>query len=529
MIKIFLTIIFILSANLVQAQCQSAISTGMEWIRCDYFENVGGLNNAFSPINVADNEASDIQNFILTTSGNIKTRDGFGRVNFVSLGASTATNGITYYRPTSGTQYLVAIFSDDTIQKMDFVTTGPDATWDDITGSLSFAVGADNFADFAVGQDILIIEDGLNTTAPYRWNGSGNATALGGSPPNCTMVAYHKRHAFCAGNNSNPSTLYFSNLDDIENWTGGLSGNLPIETNDGSVIRDIEPGFDALYIWKDNSIWRLSGEDKDTFELERMVQDIGTLSSQSVALIGNDFIFMDSKGDVYIYDGGVKLNLISAKIDGTIDAMNFNRIDNVVGLVYNNDYYLSFSRGGVSTHDRVLVFDTFHSAWTLFAGLNVNAMTVGLDGNAEDIIYWGDYAGFVNQYPSGTNDAGGAINAFYNTKQYKIPGININKTLEVTNILVDQQGNYNLTVETRRNFGSTGTAQTINLSSASSAYGTAVYGVDIYGGQNLIIGRLEWGLEGQFFQLRFSNANVAGSDVIEINGWQLFLSESDRI
>lgn len=292
----------ILLTSLLLLTFASFVYSAIPWQRFDSFDFSGGLNDSFSPFRVADNEATSLQNVVFTNSGSFKTRDGFTRtMTGNTLGGGVATNGLFFYQPTSGTKFLVGVFSDDKIRKMDYATGGgPDGGFnanpgstggDDITGSLSFSVDADDIASFTVGQDLLIIEDGLNTTAPYKYNGSGNAAALGGSPPNCTMVAFHKRMAWCAGNDSNPSTLFFSDLDDVENWTTGLSGNLSIETNDGSEIRAISPGFDSIYIWKDETIWRVSGDDKDNFELERMVKDVGTLSSDSVQIVGNDFIF----------------------------------------------------------------------------------------------------------------------------------------------------------------------------------------------------------------------------------------------
>src|SRR3990167_8031972 len=287
--KLFLTTIISLCLA-INSQAQ------IQWQPFEYFNNTGGLNNAFSTIAIEDDESPDLQNIVFTTSGSFKTRDGFDNINTTTLGASVIFTGVKYYSPSSGTKFLVAVADNDKIYKMDY-SSGPDGTWDDITGSLSFSIGQNNLASFTIGEDELIIEDGLNTTAPYKWTGTGDAAALGGSPPNATMVAYHKRAAFAAGDNSNPSILYFSDVGDIENWTTGLSGNVGVETNDGTSIRAIIPGFDALYIFKDKSIWRLTGDDKDTFVLQRMIPDIGTLSPNAVSQIGNEMLFMDGHGN----------------------------------------------------------------------------------------------------------------------------------------------------------------------------------------------------------------------------------------
>lgn len=471
------------------------------------------------------NEAADLQNVTLTTGGAIKTRGGFDNVN---SSATVTGTGLAFYKTVAGSKFIVGVFEDDSIKKMDYGSgSGPDGTWDDITGSLSFSVDQDDLSNFAVGEDTLIIEDGLNTTAPYKYTGTGNAADLGGSPPNATMVAFHKRHAFAAGRNTAPSTLFFSDLGDIENWTGGISGNVSVETNDGTIIRAIVPGFDSLYIWKDFSIWRLSGDDKDNFVLQRMVKDIGTLSPHSVVLVGNDFIFLDSKGDVYIYDGGIKVRLISSKIEGTTSQTNFARFDKVSAVEFEKDFYVTLSSAATATQDIVLIFDTFHLAWLKYKGINANALLAADSGNGKDALFFQDYSGFLQEHPSGTNDDGTAIDAFYLTKQFRFPDLGIDKTFQKLFVFVDQEGNYNINVELRTNLQTTGTSQAINLLGSGSLYGTAIYGVDVYGDENLIIGELEFGDEGKFFQLKFFNNNL--DEPFQIKGYMPFLEGNDGV
>lgn len=517
----------LLLSSLLSLSLISSSFAEIKWIRYDSFQNDGGLNDAFAPTAIEDNEAADLQNVVLSTYGSFATRDGYAKLNSSTLGASVICTGLKYYQPISGTKYIVGIFDNDKICKMDYGISAPDGTWDDITGALTFAIGQNNLATFAIGQDTLIIEDGLNTTAPYKWTGSGNAAALGGSPPNATLVAFHKNMAFAAGNNTNPSTLYFSDVGDIENWTTGLSGNISVETNDGSIIRAIIPGFDALYIWKDSSIWRLTGADKDTFQTQRMVSDVGCISPKAVSRIGNDFYFTDRQGDIYLYDGAIKLKLISTKVQGTISGANFSRWQYVVTEQFGDDYYASFSNTGLTTHSRILLFDSFNTAWVKFTGFNANAMAVVDDGSGEDMLIFGDYGGFVYQYPSGTNDAGTAIDAYYTTKQFRFSEVSVEKDFKLLNIYASQKGNYNLSVENRKNFGTTGTVTSISLLGESSLWGTAVYGTDLYGGQNLIIGRIEVNQEGKFFQIKFSNPNL--DEPFEIKGYQAFIEGSDRL
>ena len=511
----------------------SPVFAEIKWERYDFFENSGGLNDGFSQIAVGDKEASDLQNVVFTTSGSFKTRDGYDRlsdprVTGTTLQSSISANGLRYFKPTSGSEFIVGVFSNDSIKKMDYGSSGPDGTWDDITGALSFSASANNLATFALGQDTLIIEDGIGTTSPYKWTGTGDVVYLQGNAPTATIVAYHKRMAFAAGSSTNPSTLYFTDVGDIENWDTGLSGNVSVETNDGSVIRALVPGFDALYIFKDKSIWRLTGDDKDTFVLQRMVSDLGVTSPNAVSLIGNEFIFTSSQGNVYIYDGSIGVKLISSKIDGTLEAANFDRFQYVASTVFDDDYYLAISSSGSDAHDILMVYDTFNEGWTKFVGIKANALAVADNGSGEDMLIFGDYLGYVYNYPDGTNDDGRAISSSYITKQYRFPESGTIKDWRLLRVFAAQKGSYNLSVETRSDFIASGTIHSIALDGSGSLWGTAVYGVDSYGGENVIVGRLEVNdADADFFQIKFSNSSI--DQPIEVRGWQVFIESQDKI
>ncbi len=501
------------------------LQANVKWERFDFFDFAGGLNDGAADINLKDNQAFDLQNIVLTTSGNFKTRPGFTKVNSSSVGA--VCTGVFFYKQADGDRYAISVWDNDTIKKMEYAVGGDlDGTWDDITGTLTFSAGQNDLAFFTVGEDVAIIEDGLGNTAPYQWNGAGNAVTLDASAPNAKYVVFHKNMCFAAGSNTNPSLLYFTDIGDVTAWDTGLSGNVAVETNDGSIIRGLAAGFDALYIWKDNSIWRLSGSDKDSFVLQRMVSDIGTLSGASISKIGNDFIFKSSKGDYFLYDGAVKVRKISSNIDGTIENLAFDRFAYCPSVVFEDDYYVGVTTIGGGTNNRTLIFDTFNLAWSKFKGLNANAMGIAEDATGKDIILFGDYSGYVYEYPSGTNDSGTAIDMFLTTKQFRFPEMTPEKYLKLLKVFANQEGNYNLTVAVRNDYEGVGTEYSVSLlGGGSSVYGTAVYGTAVYGGQNLIIGRIEPNKGKDFFQLKFSNENV--DEPVEVKGFSMWLEKSD--
>ena len=449
----------ILSILLITAVSFGAIT----WQRYSYFKNTGGLNNAFSPITIEDNEASDLQNVVLTTYGAFKTRGGFRTINSQKFGACT---GIKYVKFSNGDKFLIGTFADDKIRAMAYDSSGPTGVWVDITSD-SINVGQNDLSSFVVAQDTLVIEDGVSTTPSFMWHGNVllGACKLKVTPPNATIFAYHKNIGFAAGNSTALSTLYFTDIGDIRNWTTGLSGNINVETNDGSIIRALVPGFDALYIFKDYSIWRLTGSDKDNFQLQRMMHGIGCISPKSIALLGNTFFFVSSQGDVYLYDGAVNLTLLSTKIDGTLDDASFSRFPYASGLIFDKDYYLSLTSSTQTTNDTVVVYDTFNSAWTKFTAMNINAMDVADDGTGKDTLIFGNYHGDVFKYPFGTADYHeDVIYAHYLTKQYLFPEITPAKDFKLLKVFTGEEPTTNtLLVDVFPNFSVEGFASSMDI------------------------------------------------------------------
>src|SRR3990167_362137 len=51
------------------------------WRAYEFFDLTGGLNDTRDPTSIAQNEASDLQNIVFSTSGGIEKRSGFSNIN----------------------------------------------------------------------------------------------------------------------------------------------------------------------------------------------------------------------------------------------------------------------------------------------------------------------------------------------------------------------------------------------------------------------------------------------------------------
>lgn len=483
------------------------------WVAVRVVGLSGGLNDAADPTTLTLTEASDLQNVVFTPLGGLARRDGFVHVNTVAGGVSTIQG---FYRQADGTRFLVRLASGttDQVEKMDYGagTTGPDGTWDDITGAISLTISNDDLGDFAVAENEVVFEDGIGTTAPFKWTGTGNAAAVGGTPPNATMVEYHKRHLWTAGLSTARSRLTFSNLDDMEVWTS--TDTIEVETDDGQVLTALRSALDCLYAFKTESIWRVCGASRDDFTLEQMVRGIGAANNQAVAVLNNQFVFLTSQGDVAVYNGGTQVEIISTKIEGTLSGLNLNRIVEAVAVAFDDaegddDFYLSVSGTGSGTHNRLLVFDTFHQAWTKFDGFACNALAVYEVGTQQRALLCGTYSGYTDRYPSGNSDAGEPIDAFYASGHYDFE-VAQQKIFRVLQLVFQQRStSHPIAVEYRIDFATTGTETELDLSGSGALWDTAVFDVDTWADLTTTLKVIHMDTPGDYLQWYLSEDSTA--------------------
>lgn len=504
----------LLAALLIGSLWTPAVYSQSNWTSIEFFGLTGGLADGLDPTALKPNEASDLQNVIFSTSGGIQKRNGFAQINASAACGGESFTGLFMYKQSDGDRFLLGVCANDTLVKMDYAggTTGPDGTWDTITGSLSFAVGQNEIADFTTVQDVAIIEDGLNTTPPYVYTGTGNATSLQASDadvPNATMVEFHNRILWVAGRSDARSRIDLSNLDAYTTWTA--TDNILVETDDNQVITGLKSALDCLYVFKTESIHRICGRDRDNLRLEQMVRGIGAASNAAIEVINNKFVFLTSQGDIAIYDGGINVQFISEKIKGTLTSsvVDFGRFQYAsAATLDDSEFYLSLSTAGSGTHNLILMYDVDWQAWTKFSGLNANTLAVYEEGTQERAIIFGDYSGFANQYPSGTSDAGSSIEAYWQSGHLKFD-TPTQKTFREMQLFVRQEGTYSITFEHRVDFATTGTSNSISLSGTGALWDTAVYDTDSWADLITNIVRIRnMDVTGDFFQWRIEDTST---------------------
>jgi len=174
--------------------------------------------------------------------------------------------------------------------------------WTDITGAVSFGPGSNSVWEASLGGILVLGSQGL---APIQWTGTGNCTALGGSPPSgCYCGTMVSNYLFMASNSSFPSRVFWSQVLDPNTWPA--ASFLDVRPEDNTPINAIIAFGEDLLIFKNNCVARfytnqLSGQ---LGPLVVVSEKIGCAGLHCVdRLPDGRVVFMGYDNHVYIYDG----------------------------------------------------------------------------------------------------------------------------------------------------------------------------------------------------------------------------------
>lgn len=544
-----------------------AVKAAVSWTKASYFKNWGGLNDNLSQLEISDNEATAIQNVIFDNGGALVKRYGFTNITGTTtpafkLGANvTGVPGIAYYQKADGSRYLFAVGNNSaqatgyskTIDASGGVPTG--AWTSQGTGNLPGSFTNNQLVTFSVAENTLVMTvsgSSSNTTYPAAWQATGNVYTFttDADCPKAKYNVYHKNILFVAGDPSRPSRVSFSDLTNgITTWVA--TDFFDLDTNNGQYITGFLSAFGNLYIFENNSIWMLSGTNRDDFSLQKMVDNVGTLSQQSIAVVNNNIFFITSQNDVAVYDGNFSIKFISSKIRNTIGQNNFNRAQQALGLAFSSyrykdlDYYAAESTIGSAFNNQVLLFDTYREAWTKLSAINPNSWAVIPNSTGINTMVFGDYSGLVYSYPNlnsysdvsntcnGSNvctTTSPSIYSFYQTKWFRYPDVALgDKYMKLlkTYVINSSSNSSTLLTEVKTDYASSGNIYTFNYSPSGALWGVSKWDEVQWAGGGLNIDREEVNLGTQMFQILYSN-NVADQDM-SILGFETFVESTDRI
>lgn len=370
------------------------------------FTSFRGLNTKLSDISARSREATSLQNVNLSKE-TVEIRGAtvlFSKEQIIENGEA---------KPITG---MVEIVLDSTVKRV--VTAGSkiyslstSGYYTDITGALSLTDDPNALFSFAKakdsgGNDILVACNGID--APIKWTGTGDAAALGGTPPgNFKYILWRKNRLF----GTDGEFIYHSDRLNAESWDA-LNWVLKISssgiyTNEVTGIRDYG---DYLAIFKEDLIKLFSGENfTDGFLIDAVTGE-GAMSGYSIVEIpsrlhGNILAYVNRNSEIKGFNGTKNVINLSDPIDNTLHSYTQTRAQYAcaVNNKIKNQYYVSMTRGG-DTHNRIVAYDYFldgfeqdvdpESTMLIHTNITANVLAV-MNFRGSETVFSGTYDGWI--------------------------------------------------------------------------------------------------------------------------------------
>jgi hypothetical protein len=234
---------------------------------------------------------------------------------------------------------------------------------------------------------LVSIESGVTT-----WLDDGSVTASAVFFPQEENTTSGKKGTFAefinstliiSGDPNNPSRLYFSagGSTNIANFSVGQGGGyVDISKSDGEAITGIKAFQDSVFVWKENSVWKLTFTSASIPSVSLITRAIGCIAPRSICVVENDIFFLSYKG-VYVignepnYVGVIRTNELSAKIRSHFTSINTSRLSKVIAFYFNNKYTLCVSDGSSAYNNKTIVYDRERLNWA--TGTNFDIRSAG--------------------------------------------------------------------------------------------------------------------------------------------------------
>lgn len=478
----------------------------------------GGLYTSLNQLEMLGQPgiASKLTNFEVDTDG------GYRRINgFTVFGGSSAVrpNGDNPILGIKGYADGVIVCSGSGIF---FSLDG--TSWISIAKSLVSGSG-DNYTTFIGRSDLartnqkqtsfsifegsfdygeVLICDGVNKPYFFRMEGTGSlttrtffaneVTVSGTVAPSFGTV--HDGHFVVNGGDSNPNTIYYSSINDPDNFTGSGAGAIVLEDK----VVGLSSFRSDLIIFCTNSIFKLLNiNDSASIIVDPVTKNVGCMDAQSIQEIAGDLLFLSPDGLRTVAGtvriGDVELGTVSRPIQPTIKAIAAN-IDNLnltsAVLRSKSQYRLFYNTTGTANTAAkgviaTLTSDGFQYSETL--GIKATALTSDLDLNGIEQTWHGDTDGYIYNHDDGFSfDYGGTaanITSSYQTPNLDFGDVGTKKTMRYVRVSVSPEGGIQPTLRVRYDYEDPTIAQPLDYVLDSiplpSIFGTGIFGANVFG------------------------------------------------
>ncbi len=396
---------------------------------------------------------------------------------------------------------------------------------------INFTQASDRLFGFN-GQEVVdVASDGTTVTK----NRSG--------VPIGKFAYWFHNYLFVSGVAANPSRLYWSALGDPTSFDS--ADYVDINANDGDSITGLNILNDELIVFKNFSVWSISGWSGSSFDsttqagqnTQMRAVGIGTPSHRSIVSVGRDLYYLSFRGNIphirsfnqTVFAQTVEAGILSDELEGTMSGLNKAQLNRVTGIFDGKYLYWAVPNGASTTNNLILVLNTAKSmqtssgkmeSWVLFTGANASQ------------FFSSTISGQIRIYTLDTA-ANGNVYLFNDTSDYRDNGTAVTMNILFRDILAHpaKQGKFKY-LYMKYQTGSAGTLsinaridqaedfnnqEDVDLSGDSPGLGTFILGTSILGGANVDTNRTNLiSLTGQMIGIELEESTTNACELYDI-------------
>lgn len=370
-------------------------------VKLDYeIPYFGQLDTTSDPSGMNEVDSPDTLNTVFDSIQAIMSRKGYNKV--LTTHAPSFIGGMYPLYQSSGTKQLVYASSTN-LYKYNNAGGGTLLTGTPTNFTADKQWCFDEYLDKMYGGN------GADSLIAY----DGNSYSVVNSGIQPQYVKVHKNRVYCA--NLNSSTLYFSDAGNPSSFP--VNNFIQINTNDGQNITGLAEVLDNLIIFKDDSVWILSGDPLGAGNLTtignlqlRQANGTGGCSAfRTIQKVDQTIFFMHLSG-IYALQN-YTISLVSPFLNNTFkNGMNQSYL-NLCWAVYNKTekkYLMGFPSSGVSKPDHVFVYDFITKGYTEWDDMPFScAVNYRFSGLNESLVAGDNTLGNIYQLFQGYADIAG--------------------------------------------------------------------------------------------------------------------------
>lgn len=373
-----------------------------------------GLNTDISDFLLKDNETSDLSNVDIDYRGDLRNRNGYSKVNSTAITGTPNVLGLYGFYKDGVSSYKKICAAGTKLYQLD-----GSSVWQDLATPLTTG-GRWNFVTF---NNICYGADDKNTPQKITESGgtysSTNWTCVTNNPPDASpLILVHRDRIFIAGDPTAYSTLRYTTTAATPDIDATGTTGIGILKGDGQEVTGLSKiGFNLIVV-KKHQIHHISGCTSADFTRRMIIPGKGSYASRSMVNTGNTVIMLHDSGILNF--NGTSIQDMSINFKTKIDGIDEDYIQNACAVYYNKRYWLSYTRTGQTSNDRILVIDSITGACTEY-NYGVNAFYLDLDNN----LYGAGNSGFVYQLDTTHKDVTADIASYWQSKYFDfgLPGV----------------------------------------------------------------------------------------------------------